>query len=151
MNWRAEHDERLMGERFLSAGHEPLLAAHLVTARGLYTHHGLYVGDGRVIHYAGPFRAFFRGKVEEVSLQHFSRGRRIGVLSGATRFTDAEIVRRARSRVGERRYRLLSNNCEHFCEWCLRGRSRSSQVERFQRLLRGLLRFASPGPNEAYS
>ena len=93
MNWRAEHGERLTGERILAASDEPPLAAHLVSARGLYMHHGVYVGDGRVIHYAGPFRAFFRGKVEEVSLQHFSRGRRIGVLAGAKRFTDAEIVR----------------------------------------------------------
>ena len=117
------HGKRPTGERTLVAGDEPPLAAHLASARGLYTHHGLYVGDGRVIHYAGPFRALFRGKVEEVSLQDFARGRRIGVLRGATRFTDAEIVRRARLRLGERRYRLLSNNCEHFCEWCLRGRS----------------------------
>jgi hypothetical protein len=23
----------------------------------------------------------------------------------------------------------LTNNCEHFCEWCLRGTARSFQVE----------------------
>jgi hypothetical protein len=27
---------------------------------------------------------------------------------------------RARSRLGESRYRLLTNNCEHFCSWALR-------------------------------
>jgi hypothetical protein len=32
--------------------------------------------------------------------------------------------RRARMRVGENRYQLLRNNCEHFCEWCLRGEPR---------------------------
>jgi len=31
--------------------------------------------------------------------------------------------------MGEDRYRLLTNNCEHFCEWCLRGTARSFQVE----------------------
>jgi hypothetical protein len=31
--------------------------------------------------------------------------------------------------VGEDCYRLLTNNCEHFCEWCLRGKPRSHQVE----------------------
>jgi Lecithin retinol acyltransferase len=39
-------------------------------------------------------------------------------------------VRRARSRIGEDDYRLLTNNCEHFCNWCLCGVSRSAQVER---------------------
>jgi hypothetical protein len=39
------------------------------------------------------------------------------------------VIQRARSRVGEDCYRLLTNNCEHFCEWCLRGEHRSYQVE----------------------
>jgi len=43
--------------------------------------------------------------------------------------TVADVVRRARSRLGERCYDLLENNCEHFCEWCLRGTARSFQVE----------------------
>ena len=37
---------------------------------------------------------------------------------------------RARSRLGENHYRLLSNNCEHFVEWCLYDVHRSFQVER---------------------
>jgi hypothetical protein len=26
-------------------------------------------------------------------------------------------------------YRLLNNNCEHFCEWCLRAEHRTYQVD----------------------
>ena len=37
--------------------------------------------------------------------------------------------RRARSRLGERRYHLSRNNCEHFCNWCQLGEYRSEQVE----------------------
>jgi len=40
-----------------------------------------------------------------------------------------EAVRRARSRLGENRYHIIRNNCEHFCEWCLNGVSRSRQLE----------------------
>jgi hypothetical protein len=40
-----------------------------------------------------------------------------------------EVARRAGSRLGERDYRLLTNNCEHFCSWCLFGECRSAQVE----------------------
>jgi hypothetical protein len=41
--------------------------------------------------------------------------------------------------VGEDRYRVLTNNCEHFCEWCLRGEARSYQVDRwFSWLQRGV-------------
>jgi hypothetical protein len=57
---------------------EPPLAAHLITRRRGYIHHGLL---------------------------------------------------RARSRLGENRYDIFRNNCEHFCEWCLSGVSRSRQLE----------------------
>ncbi|ANI59976.1 NC domain containing protein [Pseudomonas sp. GR 6-02] len=33
--------------------------------------------------------------------------------------------------MGENQYRLLTNNCEHFCNWCLYGESRSDQVRNF--------------------
>jgi hypothetical protein len=39
------------------------------------------------------------------------------------------IVARARSRIVENRYCLVTNNCEHFCAWCIRGESRSMQVD----------------------
>lgn len=112
------------------------MAAHLLTSRRIYTHHGLYVGGNRVIHYAGFSEGLHRGPVEEVSLERFAHGRGIRVRAEASRFDREEVLRRARRRLGERRYRVLSNNCEHFCEWCLRGESRSSQVESLLRLLR---------------
>ena len=52
------------------------------------------------------------------------------------RFDLATAIARARSRLGEDRYRLWSNNCEHFIEWSLNGVNRSAQVEAHrQRLL----------------
>jgi hypothetical protein len=38
-------------------------------------------------------------------------------------------VHRARARLGEDRYNVLTNNCEHFCEWCVQGEPRSHQVD----------------------
>ena len=38
-------------------------------------------------------------------------------------------VRCARLRLGENRYHLLTNNCEHFCEWFIRGEHRGHQVD----------------------
>jgi hypothetical protein len=106
------------------------LGAHLTTPRWGFVHHGLYVGNGRVIHYAG-FKAWLRrGPVEEVSLAEFAGGRALQVHTHlAARYSGLAAVRRARSRLGEDRYRFLSNNCEHFVQWCLSGISRSSQVE----------------------
>ncbi len=114
----------------LKDGEEPPLAAHLVTPRRGYLHHGLYVGNGRIIHYPGLVGRFRRRAVEEVSLGEFARGRPIAVRTDSKpRFARTEVVLRARSRLGEDRYHIIRNNCEHFCEWCLSGVSRSRQLE----------------------
>jgi hypothetical protein len=117
-------DRPVASERSLDPG------AHLVSPRRGYTHHGIYVGGGKIVQYRGLVRGLRRGPVEEVSLEQFASGRALWIRYGrAARFDADEVVRRARSRIGEDRYHLLTNNCEHFCEWCLRGEHRSYQVD----------------------
>ena len=114
----------------LVSEHQLAPGSHLVTARRGYLHHGIYVGGGQVVHYAGLANGLRRGPVEEVPLARFTRGQCVWVRSSsAPDFDCGEVIRRAFSRVGEDCYRLLTNNCEHFCEWCLRGEPRSFQVE----------------------
>jgi Lecithin retinol acyltransferase len=118
------------GDRFLVPGREPALGSHMVTPRRGYLHHGIYVGSGRIVHYSGFAHGLRGGPVEEVPLAHFTRGRPVWVKGSASAsFDRREVVRRARSRIGEDLYRLFTNNCEHFCEWCLRGEPRSLQIE----------------------
>jgi HRAS-like suppressor 3 len=103
---------------------------HLVTKRPGYMHHGIYIGNRKVIHYAGLSRGLCRGLVEMVSIEHFASGFGFEVVPHpCVQYSGLEVVRRAVSRLGERRYRLLTNNCEHFCLWCLFGQGRSKQVE----------------------
>lgn len=45
-------------------------------------------------------------------------------------YTAEEAVQRARSRLGEENYNLVTNNCEHFAMWCRTGIQESSQVKR---------------------
>ena len=114
----------------LIADQEPLLGSHIVTPRRGYLHHGIYVGGGKIVHYAGLAHGLYRRPVEETTLGRFARGRPVWVRSDRPPiFSSREVIRRARSRMGEDGYRLLTNNCEHFCEWCLRGEHRSYQVE----------------------
>jgi Lecithin retinol acyltransferase len=113
------------------------LGAHLTTPRLGYMHHGIYTGAGRVIHYAGFTALFRRGPIEEVSLDQFARGRGFSVRTEVgPKFSGAATVERARSRLGENRYRFWSNNCEHFSEWCASGISRSLQVQAFETFLK---------------
>ena len=114
----------------LDPAREPPVGAHLVTPRRAFMHHGIYVGHGRVVQYGGLCAGLRRGPVEEVAFPRFSQGRPVYVrLEESRRFDRDEVVRRARSRLGENCYKLLTNNCEHFCEWCVHGEHRSYQVE----------------------
>lgn len=109
-------------------GGEWVPGTHLVVVRRGYRHHGVYSGGGHVIHYAGLIR-YRSGRVEEISLAEFVGNRTVHVDAAPDEARGRDIVRRARSRIGECRYDLLNNNCEHFCNWCLLGESRSQQVE----------------------
>jgi Lecithin retinol acyltransferase len=118
------------GDRLLTPEQEPPLGAHLVTPRFAYQHHGVYVGRGVVVHYAAYAKHWRRGPVEEISLARFADGHPVWVRPPRrTWLQRAEIVGRARSRLGENRYRFFSNNCEHLSEWCVNGEHRSLQVE----------------------
>ncbi len=107
------------------------LGAHIVTPRRWYTHHGIYVGAGQVVHYQGLSSSLRRGPVAKVSLAEFAHGHPVRVHGEAdVAYSGIEVVARACSRLGEDAYDVLRNNCEHFCSWCLIGAARSPQVER---------------------
>ncbi len=102
--------------------------------RGLYFHYGVYVGDNRVVHFCSTTRNELdaaSADIVETSLSEFSKGDL--VLEDTQEkpvFNREEIVRRARKSIGTKlgTYNLLSNNCEHFANWCRCGRSVSTQV-----------------------
>ena len=119
--------------------HDLAPGTHLVSPRTGYQHHGIYVGGGRVIHYAGFDTPFRSGPVEEVTLDEFTRGEPVQVkVWQSPRFPGETAVKRARARLGEDRYSLWANNCEHFAEWCISGTSRSPQVDTSMKWLRGI-------------
>ncbi|CAO4998853.1 LRAT domain-containing protein [Microcystis aeruginosa] len=101
----------------------------LLNLRGVYAHHGIDCGDGSVIHYRKPSEI-----VERTSLETFARGGKIYVVRHVEvgfSFIPDVVVERALSRLGEQKYNLLFNNCEHFATWCKTGISKSQQIEEF--------------------
>ena len=102
---------------------------HLVSPRRGYSHHGIFVGENRVIHFAGWANGQATGPVEEVALEKFSQGNPISVAQHSITASPAEIVDRAFSRLGNTDYSVFSNNCEHFCTWCVTGVHDSDQID----------------------
>lgn len=99
------------------------IGSHLLSSRRFYIHHGIYLGNGDVAHYSGFSGSLKPGPIEVTDLEGFAHGKGIWVVEEQGGFSMDEIVVRARSRLGENRYGVLFNNCEHFCRWCIRGDS----------------------------
>jgi hypothetical protein len=110
-----------------------------------YQHHGVHLGDNTVVHFADPdplnslpSPAYHR--IIHTGVAQFLKSDRDTDLRTALdqalvhkvrhrRPLPAEQVRqRALDKVGAGDYHLLSNNCEHFANWCLTGQAESRQV-----------------------
>jgi hypothetical protein len=104
---------------------QPYKGAHIFVSQkrlGIkYQHHGIYIGDSRVIH-------FLRGKgICEISLEKFCRSSRnkcYGVIHSTRIGTRDKVVERAKKAMKEQnfKYNLLVKNCEHFANYCRRGK-----------------------------
>jgi hypothetical protein len=93
----ADHDAGRCA--FLAAEQEPPFGSHVVTPRRGHLHHGIYVGGGKVVHYAGLARGLHRGALEEVVLAPFTQGRCLWIRSHALPSFDCrEVIRRTRIR-----------------------------------------------------
>ncbi|MBW0279909.1 acyltransferase [Shewanella xiamenensis] len=96
---------------------------HLVTnidVLGLTEHHGLYVGNGNVIHLSK------QGMIEEIDLQRFAGGHKIRVKKSS--LFPHQAIELARSQLGYTSYGVATNNCEQFVNECLERTSTSNQV-----------------------
>jgi Lecithin retinol acyltransferase len=95
---------------------------HIYVDRIGFVHHGIDIGDGTVIHYDGR-------EIVEISIDTFCNGKKYLIKHYANYDPDSIVVKRAKSRLGESKYNLLFNNCEHFARWCKTGQQESEQVK----------------------
>ncbi len=90
---------------------------------GLFQHHGIDLGDGTIAHYLEG------QEIIRSSLEEFKAGEQVKIISHKDACPRRITLQRAISRIGEQRYNLLFNNCEHFANWCKTGRHQSFQIE----------------------
>lgn len=102
---------------------------HIFVHRLGYTHHAIDVGDGTVVHYTGEVGQKKNAAVRQTPIDEFAQNCEIHVQAyGACDSADVTLER-ATGRIGEARYNLLFNNCEHFATWCKTGAHKSGQVD----------------------
>ncbi|KAK0065883.1 HRAS-like suppressor 2 [Biomphalaria pfeifferi] len=119
--------------------------------RGLYSHWGIYIGQGKIIHLASHDNAEVKANSNSTHL--FSIGGKLfnkafvriddfwkvvgeykaiinNTLDMKLRALSPEvIVQQAMKKIGEVGYNVITANCEHFTNWCRYGESKSEQSE----------------------
>jgi len=119
--------------------------AHLVVSRkvfgmGMYTHHGIYVGKGLVVHFGGPVKPKSTATVSMVSFYEFLDGETVVKVRRYRRSTlsaeeTCNIARGIFEDYKEGKgdvYNLLRNNCEHLATFCKTKVRESGQVQEVQ-------------------
>ena len=116
----------------MAGGDRVAVERRLAGSSVTYTHHGIDIGDGTVVH-ARPDdfrRPFGGGRVERIPLATFAAGRLVRVVTAPpARFSPDRVVSRALAHVGRDGYCPVVDNCEHFATWCATGHRASRQVD----------------------
>lgn len=103
---------------------------HLKAYRGPHWHHAIYIGDGQVLHYCGPSGRKKDCEVRTDSFEDFAKDSEVEVVQYDPDTADQPhiVLQRAFNRLGERRFNLLTNNCESLARACKTGIPSSGQV-----------------------
>ena len=106
---------------------------------GLYSHHGIDLGDGTVMHFSGEPLRQQDASICRVSLEDFLHGDELLVVGyGEEARSPEDVVAEALSHEGESGYDVCLNNCEHFATFCKTGLHKSRQVKRALKIVTGL-------------
>ncbi|WP_411681385.1 lecithin retinol acyltransferase family protein [Clostridium thailandense] len=96
-----------------------------------YCHYGIYIGNNKVIHYSSTDGTM---KSAEICIgdmdARFPKGQYFVLDFGTNaKFSAEDTIKRAQSRLGEKSYDLINNNCEHFAVWCKTDNAESYQID----------------------
>ncbi len=127
---------------------EPVFGDMVRVRTGNIYHYGVFASEDEVLQFG--YNPALRGMASDgdveviaTSVEQFLAG---GFLETAIwdrkeikrRASPKETVDRARSRLGERGYHILHNNCEHFANQCVFGEAKSSQTDEARAFFRAV-------------
>lgn len=136
---------------------------HLKVKRRLYSHHGIYIGNNHVIHYAPPpgknigdgigWRQVLGADsiVNTIHIAELETFEFEGIHASIVPYTKSrtypplKIVARAESRIGENGYNLWGNNCEQLARWSKQVQPGDKRVNLWESTWQGALLGLSAG------
>lgn len=111
---------------------------HIRVKRPYYYHHGVYVGDGMVIHFTGEQNDSIsepeKVLVRKTTIEFFANGTivekaKLSFLEKRHAKNRKIVVEEAEKAVGEGNYDFLHNNCEDFANKVCYNKKLSSQID----------------------
>lgn len=116
---------------------EPTLGDHIRVAYRNYYHHGIYVGNDEVIEFgvaSAVLKPADEVEVHKVTVEEFLQGgflevRQFDRKERKKKNSPEKIVEIAISKLGEKGYNFIFNNCEHFCNICIFNEKKSTQID----------------------
>ncbi len=118
------------------------------TKVSFYYHYGIFISEDEVIQFGlpdDPGKPAEQIKVLSTDVYTFLCGGNIEVAIPTKEeqkqmFSKQDIIKAARARIGEGGYDILHNNCEHFVNSCVFGKSSSSFVDSVRKKIKEKLK-----------
>jgi hypothetical protein len=101
---------------------------HIYVRRLVYSHHGIWAGDGTVIHYTGEAKEKKDPLIRETDIEAFLKGGKLKRRDYKKRLPSPETLSLAKKHLSNKNYSLALNNCEHFATYCATGKRKSRQL-----------------------
>jgi cell wall-associated NlpC family hydrolase len=101
---------------------------HIYVGRLVYSHHGIYTGNGTAIHYTGEEKEKKDPRIRETAIEDFLKDGRLKRRTYKNRLPPSETLSWAKKHLSTNSYSLAFNNCEHFATYCATGKSKSRQL-----------------------
>jgi|GEM_PF-3115293 len=104
---------------------------HIYVKRGGYSHHGIDLNDGTIVHFSGVSLQKVNSTINRTSYLEFLQDEQsfhVVAYSPKEVYAPDIVIERALNYIGKNAYDLFSNNCEHFASECKSGKKKSTQV-----------------------
>ena len=100
-------------------------------------HHGIYIGNGQVLHFSGGHDNINEKEAEIVitgitDFKNFAdkRNSPVYICYHHNASSEEEIMKRVNEILGKKKYNLITNNCEHITNYCITGKNISRQTNK---------------------
>ena len=104
---------------------------HIKTKIDNVFHHGIFISDDEVIHFCSNEKFSILSndlEIQATTLAVFAQENKVEIVEHDNKYEPCKIAEIAKSKIGNRDYDIIFNNCEHFVNSCICGEKESQTM-----------------------